>query len=72
MDDKSNIHNYMLSPAILKILFTEQALITSDALYKLAKRSIWKRETSASFLHPIQSLIKILYWKEKQTCFISY
>ena len=41
----------MPSPAILKTVFHEELLASSNVAYKSARRSMWKGETGASFSH---------------------
>jgi len=65
VEDKSEVHD-VLSPAILKIVFIDELLITSNAACKSVKCSIWKRETGVSFSHRLT----ILDRKETQTCFV--
>jgi len=67
VEDKSEVHD-VLSLAILKIVFIEELLTTSNAAYKSVRRSIGKRETGASFNHGST----ILGQKETQTCFTLY
>ena len=50
VEDKSEVHD-VPSRTILKIVFIEELLTTSNATYKSVRRSIWKRETGASISH---------------------
>ena len=58
----------MPTPAILKILFIEQVLTTSDAVYKLVRHSIWKQETGqVQVFHPQYDHWLKLYIRKKHT-----